>query len=123
MSTWSGTPEAGAVVDEGRSSLRSPCCWESGDPQTVQVTPHRVKHRSRSRRSVKRIVGPDATGEVCDIVIETRGEIPFVEGQSYGVIPPGTKVNSRGKEVSAPSLPRGSPVACALKTTQAGVWG
>jgi len=50
-------------------------------------------------KSVKRIVGPNATGETCDIVIETRGEIPFWEGQSYGVIPPGTKVNSRGKEV------------------------
>jgi ferredoxin--NADP+ reductase len=49
--------------------------------------------------SVERIVGPKATGETCNIVIETRGEIPFWEGQSYGVIPPGTKVNSRGKEV------------------------
>ena len=39
-------------------------------------------------KSVKRIVGPNATGETCDIVIETRGEIPFWEGQSYGVIPP-----------------------------------
>lgn len=38
--------------------------------------------------SVERIVGPKATGETCNIVIETRGEIPFWEGQSYGVIPP-----------------------------------
>jgi ferredoxin--NADP+ reductase len=50
-------------------------------------------------RSVERIVGPGATGETTNIVIETGGGIPFVEGQSYGVIPPGTKVNSRGKEV------------------------
>jgi len=50
-------------------------------------------------KSVERIVGPNATGETCHIVIETKGEIPFWEGQSYGVIPPGTKVNSRGKEV------------------------
>lgn len=50
-------------------------------------------------KSVERIVGPKATGETCHIIIETRGEIPFVEGQSYGVIPPGTKVNSRGKEM------------------------
>jgi ferredoxin--NADP+ reductase len=40
-----------------------------------------------------------ATGETCNIVIETNGDIPFWEGQSYGVVPPGTKVNSRGKEV------------------------
>lgn len=50
-------------------------------------------------KSVERIVGPKATGETCHIVIETNGDIPFWEGQSYGVIPPGTKVNSRGKEM------------------------
>lgn len=49
--------------------------------------------------SVERIVGPKATGETCHIIIKTDGEIPFWEGQSYGVIPPGTKINSRGKEV------------------------
>ncbi|GAX85882.1 hypothetical protein CEUSTIGMA_g13298.t1 [Chlamydomonas eustigma] len=50
-------------------------------------------------KSVERIVGPKATGETCHIVIETQGKIPFWEGQSYGVIPPGTKINSKGKEV------------------------
>lgn len=50
-------------------------------------------------KSVERIVGPKATGETCHIIIETDKQIPFVEGQSYGVIPPGTKINSRGKEV------------------------
>jgi ferredoxin--NADP+ reductase len=50
-------------------------------------------------KSVERIVGPKATGETCNIVIETEGKIPFWEGQSYGVIPPGTKINSKGKEV------------------------
>jgi len=50
-------------------------------------------------RSVERIVGPKATGETCHIIIDTNGDIPFWEGQSYGVIPPGTKVNSKGKEV------------------------
>jgi len=49
--------------------------------------------------SVERIVGPKATGETCHIIIRTNGKIPFWEGQSYGVIPPGTKINSRGKEV------------------------
>lgn len=50
-------------------------------------------------KSVERIVGPKATGETCHIVIETEGQIPFWEGQSYGVIPPGSKINSKGKEV------------------------
>jgi hypothetical protein len=48
-------------------------------------------------KSVKRIVGPKATGETCDIVIETEGKIPFWEGQSYGVIPP---VSASRKAVS-----------------------
>merc|ERR1719267_277943 len=39
--------------------------------------------------SVKRIVGAAATGETCNIVIDHKGEMPYWEGQSYGVIPPG----------------------------------
>jgi hypothetical protein len=50
-------------------------------------------------KSVERIVGANATGETCHIIIEHGGKMPFWEGQSYGVIPPGTKVNSKGKEV------------------------
>ena len=50
-------------------------------------------------KSVERIVGPNATGETCHIIIEHGGKMPFWEGQSYGVIPPGTKINSKGKDV------------------------
>ena len=39
--------------------------------------------------SVKRIVGAQATGETCDIVIDHQGKVPYWEGQSYGIIPPG----------------------------------
>jgi ferredoxin--NADP+ reductase len=39
--------------------------------------------------SVKRIVGPQATGETCDVVIDHGGKIKYWEGQSLGVIPPG----------------------------------
>eukprot|EP00210_Caulerpa_lentillifera_P004974 g4748.t1 len=49
--------------------------------------------------SVDSLVGPDAPGEVCHITIQTEGKIPYVEGQSYGVIPPGSKINSKGKTV------------------------
>lgn len=38
--------------------------------------------------SVEKITGPKATGETCNIVIETNGDIPYWEGQSYGVVPP-----------------------------------
>merc|ERR1712146_149873 len=40
--------------------------------------------------STKRIVGAQATGETCNIVINHEGKMPYWEGQSYGVIPPGT---------------------------------
>jgi ferredoxin--NADP+ reductase len=41
--------------------------------------------------STKRIVGPKATGETCHIVINHEGKFPYWEGQSWGVIPPGTR--------------------------------
>lgn len=40
--------------------------------------------------SVERIVGANATGETCNVVIDHGGKMPYWEGQSYGVIPPGT---------------------------------
>jgi len=49
--------------------------------------------------SVERIVGPKATGETTHIIIDHQGKMPYFEGQSYGVIPPGGKVNSKGKAV------------------------
>jgi ferredoxin--NADP+ reductase len=42
--------------------------------------------------SVKRIVGAQATGETCNIVIDHQGKMPYWEGQSYGVIPPGSSI-------------------------------
>jgi ferredoxin--NADP+ reductase len=41
--------------------------------------------------STKRIVGPQATGETCHIIIDHEGNFPYWEGQSWGVIPPGTR--------------------------------
>merc|ERR1712147_532674 len=40
--------------------------------------------------SCKNIVGPEATGETCHIIFDHKGEMPYWEGQSYGVLPPGT---------------------------------
>jgi len=41
--------------------------------------------------SSKRIVGPKATGETCHIIVSSNGDYNFWEGQSMGVIPPGTR--------------------------------
>merc|ERR1711966_158665 len=47
--------------------------------------------------STKRIVGPQATGETCHIIIDHKGDMPYWEGQSYGVIPPGENPKKPGK--------------------------
>jgi len=41
--------------------------------------------------STKRIVGPQATGETCHIIIDTDGDYMYWEGQSMGVAPPGER--------------------------------
>ncbi|RXH98886.1 hypothetical protein DVH24_011211 [Malus domestica] len=46
--------------------------------------------------SVERIVGPKAPGETCHIVIDHGGNVPYWEGQSYGVIPPGENPKKPG---------------------------
>jgi ferredoxin--NADP+ reductase len=47
--------------------------------------------------SNERCVGPKATGETCNIVIRHNGDMPYWEGQSYGVIPPGENPKKPGK--------------------------
>jgi len=60
------------------------------DQSTVPVNTYKNKAPFIAKVvSVKRIVGPDATGETCDIVMNHEGKMPYWEGQSYGVIPPG----------------------------------
>ena len=39
--------------------------------------------------SVQRIVGVNAPGEICNVVVDHGGDLPYWEGQSYGVLPPG----------------------------------
>ncbi|KAL9266633.1 Ferredoxin--NADP reductase, root isozyme, chloroplastic-like protein [Drosera capensis] len=46
--------------------------------------------------SVERLVGPNATGETCHIVIDHGGNVPYWEGQSYGIIPPGENPKKPG---------------------------
>jgi len=91
-----GKSVVGKTIKEGRASValelevgeKPPLnTWKNKSPYTGKVV------------SVERIVGPTATGETTHIVIDHNGEMPYWEGQSFGVIPPGTKVNSKGKEV------------------------
>ncbi|RWW87312.1 hypothetical protein BHE74_00003874 [Ensete ventricosum] len=46
--------------------------------------------------SVERLVGPNAPGETCHIVIDHGGNVRYWEGQSYGVIPPGENPKKPG---------------------------
>nr|CAB3451922.1 unnamed protein product [Digitaria exilis] len=46
--------------------------------------------------SVESLVGPTAPGETCHIVIDHGGNVPYWEGQSYGVIPPGENPKKPG---------------------------
>merc|ERR1711988_1953760 len=65
----------------------SPYTWESNIP----VNTYKAKSPYVGKIvSTKRIVGPKATGETCDIIIDHGGNAPYWEGQSFGVIPPGT---------------------------------
>jgi len=54
--------------------------------------------------STKRIVGPKATGETCHIIIDHKSEFPYWEGQSWGVVPPGTQENGRPNKVRLYSI-------------------
>merc|ERR1719446_1478911 len=62
------------------------------DQSTVPVNVYKNKAPFTGKIvSTKRIVGPKATGETCHIIIDHEGDFPYWEGQSWGVIPPGTR--------------------------------
>ena len=61
------------------------------DQTNIPVNTYKAKSPFVSKViSVKRIVGAAATGETCHIIMDHQGKMPYWEGQSYGVIPPGT---------------------------------
>jgi ferredoxin--NADP+ reductase len=62
------------------------------DQSTVPVNVYKNKAPFAGKVvSTKRIVGPNATGETCHIIIDHQGKFPYWEGQSWGVIPPGVR--------------------------------
>ena len=71
-------------------------------------------------KSVERIVGPNATGETCHIIIEHGGKMPFWEGQSYGVIPPAPRSTPRARRspTASASTPSPPPVTVMSSTAR-----
>jgi len=75
------------------------------DQKTVPTNTYKNKSPFAGKViSTKRIVGPKATGETCHIIIDHKGEFPYWEGQSWGVIPPGTQENGRPHKVRLYSI-------------------
>jgi hypothetical protein len=75
-----------AATDTKLARTAVPLELEEG-PMPLNTFSNKAPFKAKVK-SVERIVGPKATGETCNIIIETEGKIPFWEGQSYGVIPP-----------------------------------
>ncbi|GMH62108.1 hypothetical protein TrRE_jg6975 [Triparma retinervis] len=84
-----------AATDTKQDFLEATPHW---DQSTVPVNTYKNKAPFTGKVvSTKRIVGPKATGETCHIIIEHEGKMPYWEGQSYGVIPPGENPKKPGK--------------------------
>jgi len=82
------TPEPVAAVVK-QDFLEAEPYW---DQSTIPVNVYKNKAPFTGKVvSTKRIVGPKATGETCHIIIDHDGDFPYWEGQSWGVIPPGTR--------------------------------
>lgn len=75
-----------AAQTEQKAKTKVPTELEDGELPLNTFSPK--KPFIAKIRSVEKITGPKATGETCHIIIDTKGDIPFWEGQSYGVIPP-----------------------------------
>jgi ferredoxin--NADP+ reductase len=88
MTATAPPPAAPAAAPETKQDfLEADPYW---DQSTVPINTFKNKSPFTAKVvSTKRIVGPEATGETCDIVMSHGGEMPYWEGQSYGVIPPG----------------------------------
>ncbi|RZC88823.1 hypothetical protein C5167_031197 [Papaver somniferum] len=70
---------------------------ELEDPLDPPLNLHKPKEPDTATIvSVERIVGPKAPGETCHVVIDHGGNVPYWEGQSYGVIPPGENSKKPG---------------------------
>jgi len=75
------------IFNKNQDFLEADPYW---DQSTVPVNTYKNKSPFVAKiTSTKRIVGAAATGETCHIIMDHQGKMPYWEGQSYGVIPPG----------------------------------
>jgi len=86
---------AGTLVKEGTKisddTIKNLEAEPYHDQSNVPVNTYKPKEPYTGKVvSVERIVGEGATGETMNIVIDHGGNMPYWEGQSFGVIPPGT---------------------------------
>jgi len=82
-------PAFGTALSAKQDFLEATPYW---DQSTVPVNVWKNKAPFTGKVvSTKRIVGPQATGETCHIIIDHNGDFPYWEGQSWGVIPPGVR--------------------------------
>jgi len=76
-----------SIFNKKQNFLEADPYW---DQSTVPVNTYKNKSPFTAKiTSCKRIVGAEATGETCHIIMDHKGKMPYWEGQSYGVIPPG----------------------------------
>ena len=45
-------------------------------------------------KSVRSLIAQNTRTEICEVVVNHEGNIPCLEGQSLGVIPPGVNANN-----------------------------
>ena len=80
---------SGSGAEKKQDFLEASPYWDQSS-MPVNTYKHQAPFSSKVV-STKRIVGPKATGETYHIIIQHKGEFPFWEGQSWGVIPPGVR--------------------------------
>ncbi|KFK44862.1 hypothetical protein AALP_AA1G312100 [Arabis alpina] len=84
-------------VQQTSSSKVAVTPLELEDPKEPPLNLYKPKSSYTAKIvSVERAVGPNAPGETCHIVIDHDGNLPYWEGQSYGVIPPGENPKKPG---------------------------
>jgi len=88
-------PAAAAPAGGKQDFLEASPYWDQSD---IPINTYKNKAPFTAKVvSTKRIVGPQATGETCHIIMSHEGKMPYWEGQSYGVIPPGENPKKPGK--------------------------
>eukprot|EP00850_Spirogloea_muscicola_P005134 SM000023S07590 [mRNA] locus=s23:356588:359882:+ [translate_table: standard] len=80
------------------------------DEEGVQVNLFKPKEPYIGRCLLNtKIVGDDAPGETWHMVFTTEGKVPYKEGQSIGVVPPGLDKNGKPEKLRLYSIASSAP--------------